>query len=83
MKTLRVVQPEQLRSYNSCCSGCTTGKVFIVSYKKNAKGKSEQCAHPKFYQNIKLKPFFCEALNRSISKASDFFNCIAIKSKKG
>ena len=35
------------------------------------------------FQNIKLNPLFCEALNRSISKERDFFNCPAINAKKG
>ena len=34
-------------------------------------------------QNINPNPLFCEALNHSISKERDFFNCLAIKSKKG
>ena len=34
-------------------------------------------------QNMKRNPFFCEDLNRSISKERDFFNCFVIKSRKG
>lgn len=34
-------------------------------------------------QNMKRNLFFCEDLNRSISKERDFFNCFAIKSRKG
>lgn len=36
-----------------------------------------------YSQSIKLNSLCCEALYLSISKESDFFNCPAIKSKKG
>lgn len=35
------------------------------------------------FQNKKLKFLFCEAVNLSISKASDFFNSLAMKPKNG